>query len=155
MVRAFMGGRRLPRGRLRRGRSRPQYQRPCAVEQGLITVRRRNGRWSAKLNETGRFYLENQRFPVPADADPVAQYAAIRPERQEKVDTRTAHPPPPKPKAPTESLVAEVAAAGGVLSGKDLAEYADGDQLVLAPNRFRKTPPGTQLAPFRLRECGR
>lgn len=36
---------------------------------GLITVRRRNGRWSAKLTDTGRFYLENRRSPVPADAD--------------------------------------------------------------------------------------
>lgn len=26
---------------------------------GLITVRRRNGKWSAKLTNTGRFYLES------------------------------------------------------------------------------------------------
>ena len=122
---------------------------------GLITVRRRDGRWSAKLTDTGRFYLENQRFPVPADADVAAQYAAIRPERQEKLDTRTADLPPPKPKAPTEALVANVVAAGGVLCGKDLAEYTDVDQLVLAANRFRKTPAGTRLDSFFVRERGR
>ncbi len=121
---------------------------------GLITVRRRNGKWSAKLTDTDRFYLENQRFPVPADADPVAQYAAIRPERQEKVDTRKAAPPRPKPKAPTESLVASVMAAGGVLFGKDLANYTDVDQLVLAANRFRKTPAGTRLDSFYVRDRG-
>lgn len=107
-----------------------------------------------KLTDTGRYYLENHRFPVPADADPGVRYAAIRPERQEKVDTRKATPPRPKPKAPTESLVAEVVAAGGVLFGKDLANYTDVDQLVLAANRFRKTPAGTRLDSFYARERG-
>lgn len=79
---------------------------------GLMKVRRRRGRWSGRLTDTGRYYLENQRLPFPADAEPDAHHAAIRPEHQSRVDTRTAAPPAAKPKAPTESLVAAVVVAG-------------------------------------------
>lgn len=122
---------------------------------GLIKVRRKRGKWSATLTDTGRNYLENQRFPVPDDAEPHVRYAAIRPEQQPRVDTRTAAPPAPKPKAPTESLVAAVLAEGGVLSGKDLIGFRDVGQLVLAANRFGKTPAGTRLASFSCGERGR
>lgn len=115
---------------------------------GLVKVRRKAGKWHAQLTETGRYYLENQRFPLAPDADVPARRAATRPESQARVDTRTSTPPKSKPKSPTETLVAAVVRSGGVLCGEALKGYGDLNQLIFAANRFRKTPPGTRLGSF-------
>lgn len=121
---------------------------------GLVKVRRKAGKWHAQLTDTGRYYLENQRFPLAPDAVVPARRSGSRSESKARVDTRTSTPPKPNLKTPTEALVAAVVTAGGVLCGEAIGEYRDLNQLTLAANRFRKTPPGTRLGSFYAPERG-
>ena len=133
----------------------------------LVTVRRGPEGWSAELADAGRYYLEHGEFPEqtgqhrrPSPRSP----APTSTEKPSPVNATAEHETQPRPAAteeapkrgprvsPTEQLVADVVAAGGVLDVEEEHFQRRGgrDALVAAANRFSKTPPGKRLVERRV-----
>ena len=152
------------------GHSYKQTVRALA-DRRLVTVRRGRAGWSAEITEVGRYYLEHGEFPArpPAKTPTSRRPPAARDDDASSEAPGQAQAPPktatkkkpaveraprqPRRLSPTEQLVADVVAAGGVLEVEDSYPASSRrDMLVAAVNRFGKTPHGQQLVVRRVRD---
>lgn len=100
----------------------------------LVTVRKKQGSWTAEITEAGQFLLENGRYP---DGHWMTETKSERPYRVRKQRPVTLKPP-------TDQLIADVEAAGGRLHVPSGDVYTI-DNLVKSAIRFGKLPPGYTL----------
>jgi hypothetical protein len=126
----------------------------------LVTVSKKGGTWRATLTAAGSYYLERGRHPDRVERQHGGRNRTAEPVRRFAEPTRSASddgaefasepsPTPRTPKAkkqsPTESLVAEVIAAGGTLPIDRDRDQHRLTQVVSAANRFDKVPAGQRL----------
>lgn len=160
-------------GGVMEGHSYKQTARALA-DRRLVTVRRGRAGWSAEITEVGRYYLEHGEFPAhpptkaPAkaptsrrpsaarDGDAAGGASGLAPDPPKTVTKKPVGeraPRQPRRVSPTEQLVADVVAAGGVLEVEDSYPASSRrDMLVAAVNRFGKAPHGQQLVVRRSRD---
>ncbi|MCD2191368.1 hypothetical protein [Actinomycetospora soli] len=148
------------------GHSYKQTARALA-DRRLVTVSRGHAGWSAKVTDTGRYYLEHGEFPArpPAKTPASRRLSAARAGDAsgkasaqvqgpcETVKKTPAADRQPRRLSPTEQLVADVVAAGGVLEAADSYPASSRQaMLVAAVNRFAKAPGGQYLVVRRRRD---
>ncbi|MGO1056957.1 hypothetical protein [Crossiella sp. CA198] len=132
----------------------------------MVKISKSKGAWSATLTEIGSYYLEHGRLP-PKGAVSTASPPRSRtsPDKRNLGDTRAgqaAAERAPKPartvkRSPTEQLVADVVAAGGLLKVAEGSDYDNGyrlSELVRNANRYGKVPSGKRLTHTLVSESG-
>lgn len=124
----------------------------------LVKISKRDG-WSAVVTDVGRYYLDHGSLPPRSHQAyrprPQLRAHPSKPgaQQREAVADRTDASPSavrldkPRKLSPTEQLVADVVAAGGVLKvPRDPTEdWRRAEGLVRSANRYGKTPPGRRL----------
>jgi len=110
---------------------------------GLVRISGHGKTWSAELTPAGRAYLESPPAVQPRKAARMRSSAVAS---QAAAATRQ-KPTERRPLAPTDQLVADLLAAGGVLRvpRRRAVGEADYEQRVIAAKRFGKVPPGKRL----------
>lgn len=89
------------------------------TERGLVTVDRRQGRWSATVTDDGRFYLEHGTYPDRPDQTPSKRSTPPRPANARRPATR--EPGREFPVSPTD-LIAQLHTSGTPLTVPDPSE---------------------------------
>jgi hypothetical protein len=125
----------------------------------LVKISKPNGTWLAVVTDAGSYYLDHGSFPPrnhtarPSRARRLP--ARTSPDKPQRRDVSADCTPPsatsparPRKLSPTEQLVADVIAAGGVLKEpRDTRTngWRQATELVRSANRYGKTPPGKRL----------
>jgi hypothetical protein len=120
----------------------------------LVKVSRKGGVWSASLTEAGRHYVEHGRYPEGLWAS-VAESLVAAPVAPPKEPSRRAvaaarrtarAEQPPMPTPPTDRLMQDLVAAGGILTVDHDSERFK--NLVSSAIQYGKIPSGKQVETY-------